>query len=693
MSPTKILEDISTPTRTGPAPVPAGMAACPEPVESRTMHDVDVPALASPVLGRLGQYQLIREIGRGGMGAVYLARDLRLGRQVAIKLLDRRGSHDNARFLAESRLTARCNHENIVVIYDVGEHDHHPYMVLEYVAGRTLSAWLEERSGDFAPPLEPSLAAALMIPVVRALAYAHDMGIVHRDLKPANIMLTDAGTTKVLDFGIATLLADAELSGDYGHIPSIIEPGTIMGTLPYMAPEQLEGAHVDHRADLWAVGIMLYQMVTGTHPVIHDSVDLKRALLDIASLDLPMPRVGDRRADLGPLEGVIDRCLIKDKAHRTRDAHVLLQELEAVSARCASVASTSDRVLAPAERTAPQPEGFEPPDGIVGSCSPFYVARAELEQPCVMELVKAGALLRIKGPRQMGKTTLMMRLIEHATLSGARAVRVDLQVADARILGDLDPLLRWLCAVVLRRLKLAPIDEEWDDVFGPKDNCLNLFEDHVLGAVPGPLVLAFSSIDRLFAWPRVADEFLTFLRALHEMGKSQDPWTKLRLVLEYSTEMYLPMDLNHSPFNVGLAVALTEWDAEIVTALARRHGLAWGATEVTALMELIGGHPYLVRVALYHVARGMPLARLLTCATTDEGVFADHLKHLLWRLDQQPELAEATARVLAAAGPTRLDTELAFKLVSLGLVRQRGDDVEAGHELYRRYLSRHLAVE
>jgi serine/threonine-protein kinase len=633
-----------------------------------------------------------------------LARDLRLGRRVAIKLLGRRGSHDNARFLAESRLTARCNHENIVVIYDVGEHDHHPYMVLEYVAGRTLSAWLEERtgrSGDFAPPLEPSLAAALMIPVVRALAYAHDMGIVHRDLKPANIMLTDAGTIKVLDFGIATLLADAELSGDYGHIPSIIEPGAIMGTLPYMAPEQLEGETVDHRADLWAVGIMLYQMVTGTHPVIHNSVDLKRALLDIASLDLAMPRAGDRRADLGPLDGVIDRCLIKGKAQRTRDAHVLLQELEAVSARCVSVlgrddnpfASASDRVMAPAERTSPQPEGLEQPDGIVDSCSPFYVARAEFEQPCVMEIVKAGALLRIKGPRQMGKTTLMMRLIEHATLSGARAVRVDLQVADARILGDLDQLLRWLCAVVRRRLKIAQIDEEWDDVFGPKDNCLNMFEDHVLGAVPGPLVLALSSIDRLFAWPRVADEFLTFLRALHEMGKSQDPWTKLRLVLEYSTEMYLPMDLNHSPFNVGLAVALTEWDAEIITALARRHGLAWGATEVTALMDLIGGHPYLVRVALYHVARGMPLARLLTCATTDEGIFADHLKQLLWRLHQQPELAAAAARVLGAAGPTRLDTELAFKLVSLGLVHQRGDDVEPGREIYRRYLSRHLDVE
>jgi eukaryotic-like serine/threonine-protein kinase len=284
--------------------------------------------------GRLGQYELVRQIGRGGMGTVYLARDLRLGRLVAIKLLSRLGSYDNARFLTEARVTARCNHENIVVIHDVGEHDGQPYMVFEYVAGQTLCAWLDaraRRSGDGVTPTEPSLAAALMVPVARALAYAHDMGIVHRDLKPANIMLTDAGTIKVLDFGIAKLVAGDDPSGVAFHLPSIAEPGAIMGTLPYMSPEQLEGGPVDHRTDLWAVGIMLYQMVTGVHPVIHDGGNLQRALLDLASLDLAMPRVGERRSDLGPFAGIIDRCLLKDRAHRTRDAHVLLQELEAIA--------------------------------------------------------------------------------------------------------------------------------------------------------------------------------------------------------------------------------------------------------------------------------------------------------------------------------------------------------------------------
>jgi hypothetical protein len=137
-------------------------------------------ASRSEAAQRFGQYELIREIGRGGMGIVHLARDLRLGRLVAIKLLARRDSYDNARLLAEARVTARCNHENIVVIHDVGEHDGQPYMVFEHVDGRTLRAWLDERArqhlDDGMAPIEPSVAVSLMIPVVRALAYAHDMG-------------------------------------------------------------------------------------------------------------------------------------------------------------------------------------------------------------------------------------------------------------------------------------------------------------------------------------------------------------------------------------------------------------------------------------------------------------------------------------------------------------------------------------
>jgi len=374
-------------------------------------HEPDAPAPASaePVAlggapgGRLGQYELIRQLGRGGMGTVYLARDLRLGRLVAIKLLVPRGRYDQARFLAEARVTARFNHENIVVIHDVGEHDAHPYMVFEYVAGQTLRTWLDERAAQSSAgawPLEPRLAATLIAPVVRALAYAHDLGIVHRDLKPANIMLTDAGTIKVLDFGIAQLLAgtdsaDSANSSSAGlHIPAIAEPGAIMGTLPYMSPEQLEGDTTDHRTDLWAIGIMLYEMVTGSHPVIDDHSNLQHALLDITTLELPMPSASERRADLGPLAGIIDRCLLKDRAHRTRDARVLLEELEALSA---------------GGRVAVQGYDGNPFAGL----APFQEADADRfhgrarEVGAVLARLRSSPLIALAGPSGVGKSSLI----------------------------------------------------------------------------------------------------------------------------------------------------------------------------------------------------------------------------------------------------------------------------------------------
>ncbi|HWN68691.1 MAG TPA: serine/threonine-protein kinase [Haliangium sp.] len=288
---------------------------------------------------RIGQYELIRELGRGGMGAVYLARDTKLGRRVAIKFLQSDQPETTVRFILEARATARCNHENIVVIHEVGEHQGHPFMVLEYLQGAPLGQQMQP--GRRFPAAR---AVEIMAPVIRALACAHEHNIVHRDLKPDNVFVTDGGTIKVLDFGIAKLVQEQALPERFGHSvstsrssedgdregteasPELTRRGTLVGTLAYMSPEQWLGADVDHRTDIWAVGIILYKLVTGKHPL--DPLQ-GRQLVVTGIVDQPMPSVrGDCPELPDELADVIDHCLIKDKARRIPSARQLLDALE-----------------------------------------------------------------------------------------------------------------------------------------------------------------------------------------------------------------------------------------------------------------------------------------------------------------------------------------------------------------------------
>jgi len=281
---------------------------------------------------RVAQYELIRKLGEGGMGSVYLARDTKLGRRVAIKFLRQTDPTTAERFRAEASNTARCRHENIVVIHDVSEFQGTPFMVLEYLAGDTLQA-LRNRG-----PITARRAVRLAVPMVRALAYAHERQIVHRDLKPENIIVTRTGAVKVLDFGIAKCLF--EPSGDEPQAtvrtslevalaqPELTHHDAIVGTMPYMSPEQWDGVRVDARSDLWAIGIILYELLVGKHPLS----PLRGPKLIVTAIRAqPMPSARDANVEIPrELADIIDRCLQKDPAKRFRSAADLLQALEAL---------------------------------------------------------------------------------------------------------------------------------------------------------------------------------------------------------------------------------------------------------------------------------------------------------------------------------------------------------------------------
>jgi hypothetical protein len=270
----------------------------------------------------LGPYEIVAPLGAGGMGEVYRARDSRLDRTVAIKTLPSGSQHADGleRFRREARLLSRLSHPHICAMHDIGESDGVTYLVMEYLEGETLAERLE--SGPL--PLEQALRHAHQ--VATALDEAHRQGIVHRDLKPANIMLTRAGV-KVLDFGLAKL-READDAGE-SHVATrsfdLTAEGVLLGTVPYMAPEQVEGRPADARTDIFAFGAVLHEMVTGSRPFKGDS----RAGL-IASILSAEPEPVSRVRPLAPplLDRVVRRCLAKDPEQRWQTARDLAAELQ-----------------------------------------------------------------------------------------------------------------------------------------------------------------------------------------------------------------------------------------------------------------------------------------------------------------------------------------------------------------------------
>lgn len=337
---------------------------------------------------------------------------------------------------------------------------------------------------------------------------------------------------------------------------------------------------------------------------------------------------------------------------------------------------------------------LEFPNGVVALDSPFYIERPPLERRAVQEVCKAGSLIRIKAPRQMGKSSLMHRILAHAKQQNLQTATLNLQRADRSLFSSLDGFLRWLCANVAQQLNLAPaLDDYWNAEIGSKMSCTIYFQRYLLPTVEA-LVLAFDEVNRLFEYPDLAADFLPLLRSWYEDASEYEVWQKLRLIVVHATEVYIPLNLNQSPFNVGLPITLPEFTLTQVQALALRHGLDWASGEagmgkLTPLLQMIGGHPYRVRLVLYHLAQHeLTLEQLLLAAPTPAGIYSEHLRQHLQHLQNQPELAAAFRQVLNGSGA--LEAVELYKLESLGLVKLQAEQVHPSCELYRLYFQEQL---
>ncbi|QIR41899.1 CHAT domain-containing protein (plasmid) [Tolypothrix sp. PCC 7910] len=338
-------------------------------------------------------------------------------------------------------------------------------------------------------------------------------------------------------------------------------------------------------------------------------------------------------------------------------------------------------------------QSLEYPDGSVPLDSPFYLERDGIESLCYQTLLQSASLMRIKAPKLMGKTSLLRRIIAQGVKQNYQRVYLDLGGVNKQVITNLDNFLRWFCSKVSLELDLDnQVDNAWNTKFlGSNDNCTAYLKKYILNQINSPLVLVLDEVDRLFPYSEVVSDFFGMLRSWHEKGKDTEVWKQLRLVLAHSTEVYIPLDYHQSPFNAGVPVELEEFNQQQVKDLATKHGINSQDSLLAELRTMVGGHPYLLRLAMYDVATGKTTFKdLLESATTEAGIYSNHLRYLLEILRSAPDLVQALKQVVNSTMGVELDSMQIYKLHSLGLVQRQNNHVTPRCQLYREYFRRVL---
>ncbi|BAZ49332.1 hypothetical protein NIES4103_19440 [Nostoc sp. NIES-4103] len=346
----------------------------------------------------------------------------------------------------------------------------------------------------------------------------------------------------------------------------------------------------------------------------------------------------------------------------------------------------------------PKPQNLEfscsYPDGPVPLDSHLYIKRPPIEEIAYQEITQPGSVIRIHAPREMGKSSLVVRLLAFAHQQEYYTIKLDCHQIDAFCLSNLDQFFRSFCWRLATELGIDPqLDAYWDEEIGSKLSCSFYLKNYLLRQIQRPIVVVLERIDRLFEYPKITQEFFPLLRSWHEEAHQDSNWQKLRLVIVYSTEVHISLDINRSPFNIGLPLRLSEFSHEQVQELARRHGLKWNSrTEASQLMSVVGGHPALIRIALYYLAcQGMTLEKLLQEAIANGGIYRQHLWRYWTQLQENPSLLEAYTQVVTANQSIYLDPIEVYKLDSLGLIAYDGDRIKPRCELYRVYFAKQLS--
>ncbi len=343
-------------------------------------------------------------------------------------------------------------------------------------------------------------------------------------------------------------------------------------------------------------------------------------------------------------------------------------------------------------------KSLEYPTGPVSINSKFYISHPAIEETVKAQISNPGSATYLHAPRKMGKSSLLLRMINHAKSCDLRVVTLDFEQAEQALFSNLDKFLRWFCANISRELGLeAKLNHYWDEEMGSKISCSLYFQSYLLASSDAPLLLILTEVDWLLEYPDIAKDFLPILRSLYEQGRQMEVWQKLRLVLVGSTEILLPAISSPSQFNIGFTLRLPPFNAKQIKDLAQLYGLTWiDDSHIQNLMAMLGGHPFLVRLAFYHLikmgAREEDLETILQTAATEEGVYKQYLQQYLLALTEEPELEKAFLQTIANTKGTYIDPMLAYKLQSMGLINLSGCHAYPSCELYRLYFRKRLQL-
>jgi hypothetical protein len=345
----------------------------------------------------------------------------------------------------------------------------------------------------------------------------------------------------------------------------------------------------------------------------------------------------------------------------------------------------------------PQVVEVESPEGVMQLDSRFYMSCDQEFKKSIATIAKFKGFVRIKSPRQMGKTSLLERILADSRQKGLRAIKVDLRPVDENSLQNLSYFLKWFCQQVASELELSiRVSEEWDDDEAANLNCGNFFENHLLDIDSPPLLLGIDNLDVIFNHPHIADAFLGLLRTWLE-DQSQI-WNNLRMIIVHAWH-YKTTNVNRSPLNIGEEIKLPNLTLAQIKSLVVLHGLNWNEKDITALADFVGYHPYLIRLSMYRAFRdNVSISNLLTNAQASESIYHKYLERHFDYINSDQALLDLMVQVVKSAQgleviSSEIDSSSSTKLQELGLIECINNKLVPKSRLFKLYFTHKLHIQ